>query len=631
MKILFSILVAALLAAVSPADAEKVNPTPSPDGKRLAYTLDNDIYVDDLTTGETTRLTFDGGELILNGYASWVYYEEIFGRPSKYRAFWWAPDSRHLAFYRFDNSAVPQFPIFSPFGQGGSLNVTRYPKAGQTNPSVRIGMVDVDKSFSMLRNLHGDTRLLTRVGLPTVWADFDKDADCYYGTPFWGADSKELYVSVMPRVQQHLDLYAVSASRGSKRAVYHESYKTWIDWLEDIHFSSTGLYVVRAFETGWEQIYFISYDGKQVRRLTEGENWGVSILRVDEKSGDIFFVARRDDKTHPTLYRVDGKKKVTALTDPEFWTDEPVISTDGKTFTARLSNASTPWFRVSGRTDKAFNDKKNAPVTTEDSAPEYDLDNVPLPIPVRIANDGFDLYGLICYPKGFDVSKQYPVVVELYGGPGTPYVRDRWNDRDASDRWCWENGIIWMVVDPRSSGENGRRGTDEAYRRMTVVELEDYAAWARWLQSQPYVISDKISCDGFSFGGTTTVMLLSRYPEYFHYGIAGGGVYDFRLYDTHYTERYMDTPEHNPEGYDSACCLNYVKGLRDGALRLTHGTGDDNVHFQNTLLLVDALQKQGTSFELMIYPDGMHGYRGAQKDHDVADRHSFWARKLLGK
>lgn len=631
MKILFSILVAALLAAVSPADAEKVNPTPSPDGKRVAYTVDNDIYVDDLASGETTRITFDGGELILNGYASWVYYEEIFGRPSKYRAFWWAPDSRHLAFYRFDNSEVPQFPIFSPFGQDGSLNLTRYPKAGRTSPSVRIGMADVDRSFAALRNLHGDMRLLGRVVQPVVWADFDRNADCWYGTPFWGADSRELYVSVMPRVQQQLDLFAVSAAHGTKRQVYHEQYGTWIDWMDDIHFTSDGLYVVRSFETGWEQIYFISYDGRQVRRLTDGENWGMRILRVDGKTSDIIFIAKRDDKTHPSLYKVDRKRVVTALTNPEYWADEPVISEDGRTFTARLSNASTPWFKVSGRTDKAFDDKKYGPVTTEDSASEYDLDDMPLPIPVKISNDGFDLYGLICYPKGFNVSERYPVVVELYGGPGTPYVRDRWKDRDASDRWCWENGIIWMVVDPRSSGENGRRGTDEAYRRMTVVELEDYVAWAEWLRSQPYVIPDRICCDGFSFGGTTTVMLLGRYPEYFQYGIAGGGVYDFRLYDSHYTERYMDTPEHNPEGYGTACCLNFVKGIRDGALRLTHGTGDDNVHFQNTLLLVDALQKQGTSFELMIYPDGMHGYRDGQKAHDDADRHSFWSRKLLGK
>lgn len=181
---------------------------------------------------------------------------------------------------------------------------------------------------------------------------------------------------------------------------------------------------------------------------------------------------------------------------------------------------------------------------------------------------------------------------------------------------------------------------DQAFRRMTVIELQDYVAWAKWLQAMPYVQGDRIGVEGFSFGGTTTSMLVLRYPQYFCCGVAGGGVYDWNLYDSHYTERFMDTPQANPEGYAEAGVLTWVPKVfapgnasrpAPGALKITHGTGDDNVHFQNSLLLVDALQREGYQFELMIYPDGMHGYRGKQHLHDQASDHIFWSRHLLGK
>lgn len=582
-----------------------MNPTYSPDSTKVAYTKGNDLYVKEVASGEETRLTFDGTDLILNGYASWVYYEEIFGRSSNYRAFWWSPDSRKLGFYRFDNTAVPMFPIYSPFGeQGGHQTLTRYPKAGQTNPSVKVGIVDI---------ISGEK----------VWADFDYTQDQYFGTPFWGKDSKELYVSWEPRRQNILDLYAVQVEDGSMRHVYHEEYPTWVEWIEGMIFTDKGLYMARNFETGWEQLYFLGYDGL-LSRLTEGENWDMKLLKVDEKKGDIWFVAKRDSRLHPSLYRVDKKGRIFSLTDPAYWAKNVVFSEDMKSFSAELSNSVTPWFTVSG------NPKASSPdecVIPSDAG----IPDGPRPEIVKISNDGFDLYGLFSRPKNFDSSKKYPVIVQLYGGPGTPYVRDRWADRDASDRWAWENGIIYIVVDPRSSGENGRRGMDQSFGRMTVIELEDYIAWARWLGSLPYVDASRIGVEGFSFGGTTTAMLVLRYPDYYCCGIAGGGVYDWNLYDSHYTERFMDTPQANPDGYSSACVLKYVEGCREsyGALKLTHGTGDDNVHFQNTLLLSDALQRQNIQFELMIYPDGMHGYRGAQHLHDETSNHIFWAKHLL--
>ena len=602
------IVFAFILLSGALAHAQDVNVTPSPDSSMVAFTRANDLWIREIASGNETRITNDGSDLILNGYASWVYYEEIFGRPSRYRAFWWSPDSKKLAFYRFDNSRVPMFPIYSPFGQDGSLSLTRYPKAGEANPPVKIG--------------------IATTGGAITWADFDDSPEQYFGTPFWGPGSDELFVSRMPRRQSRLDVFAVNALDGSKRQVYNEEYSTWVTWIEGMLFTDKGLFMARNFESGWEQIYFLGYDGS-LKRLTEGKNWDIQLLKCDSKKGNLWFLAKRDSRIHPSLYRLDKKGRIYTLTDPQYYTAAAEISDDFKTFTAMVSNARSPWTTVSG---SALKVKNFTPI--EETSEER-----PFPQIVKISNDGFDLYGLMVLPRGFDPSNKYPVIMQLYGGPGTPYVRDYWNSRDASDRWCWENGIIYIVVDPRSSGENGRDGMDQAFKRMTVIELQDYIKWAEWLQNLPYVNGSRIGVEGFSFGGTTTAMLVLRYPQYFCCGVAGGGVYDWMLYDSHYTERYMDTPEANPDGYAEAsvmtwvptCALKSNRGLHNGspALKLTHGTGDDNVHFQNTLQLIDALQKEGIQFDLMIYPDGMHGYRGYQHIHDKASDALFWKRHLL--
>ena len=625
-----------------------VNLTYSPDSTKLAFTRDNDLYVVDIASGEETRLTFDGSDVILNGYASWVYYEEIFGRPSRYRAFWWSPDSKKIGFYRFDNSQVPMFPIYSAFADpeaaasqsqsprvtdlalGGSLSETRYPKAGQTNPQVRIGIVDLTSEC---------------VGCPmrcddaVTWADFDPTLDQYFGIPFWGPDSKEFFIARMPRLQNTIDLYAVNTSDGSKRHVYNETYKTWLNWFDGVVFTDNGLYMAREFETGWQQIYFLSYDGKTFKRLTDGPNWNVAIVRVDEKKGDVYYTAKRDGVAKQALYKADKKGVITALTDPAYNATGISFSPDGKYFVASLSNVTTPteivMYSNSGKKKAAAN------VVASMKGKDYDPSKYALGELVYITTeDGFRLPGMIVYPKNFDPSRKYPVHVDIYGGPNTPLVRDRWVTPDAGNQWYSENGIIQITVDPRAAGHNGRAGLDMIYRQLTVWEVKDFCAWAEWLQSLPYVDGDKIGVEGFSFGGTMTSMLLMQAPDKFHYGIAGGGVYDWALYDSHYTERYMDTPQNNPEGYEVSKVLNYVDGYpvtygseclgcaEPVMLKLTHGTGDDNVHHQNTLQLIDAMHKAGKKFDFMIYPDGMHGYKGYQGEHFQNANNEFWLRYL---
>ncbi len=587
---------------VQPADA--VNLTYSPDSTRLAFTRNNDLWVVDIATKEETRLTFDGSETILNGYASWVYYEEIFGRPTKYRAFWWSPDSQRLAFYRFDDTLVPMFPIYSPFGQDGTLRRTHYPKAGERNPEVRIGMVNLASH-------------------ETVWADFDPAEDQYFGTPFWSADSQTFYVAREPRIQNTLDLYAVSPVNGSKQAIYHEQVPTWLDWISGMLFGQKGLYMVRDFETGWQQIYYLSYDGKELKRLTDGPNWRIELVNLG-KDGSVYFLAERDSHVRKSLYKVSPSGAITCLTNPAMNVADACFAPDGQHFVTLASNLQTPW-QVDLYDLKGHSLQVGAMERPEGPVGEL----------VSITVDGLKLPGVIYYPQDFDPARQYPVHVDIYGGPDTPMVHDRWV-APARYEWYRENGIIQLIADCRAAGHNGRAGLDAIYKHLNTIEVSDFIQWAKWLQSLPYVKADKIGVEGFSFGGTMTTALVATASDYYHYGIAGGGVYEWALYDSHYTERFMSTPEDNPDGYRDSAVLKLVKsypvkvGEADGSvmLKLTHGTGDDNVHFQNTLQLIDVLHQMGADFEFMIYPDGMHGYRGYQGRHfDEANR-SFWLKYL---
>ena len=592
-----------------------VNLTFSPDSTMLAFTRANDLYVVTIADGKECRLTFDGTATVMNGYASWVYYEEILGRPSRYRAFWWSPDSRRIAFYHFDDTQVPMFPIYSPFGQDGTLRETHYPKVGERNPEVKVGFVDVSAA------LEGSPEV--------VWAGFDEKEDQYFGIPFWSDDSRTFYVAREPRIQNTLDLYAVSPVDGSRTVLYHETYPTWLDWIEGMLFTEKGLYMVRAFETGWQQVYFLGYDGS-LRRLTEGPNWRVELVRA-EPDGTVYFTAQRDSlHVRQALYKVSPKGVITALTDESLNVAWVEFSPDGKYFAAQTSSLAVPTQLRVYQTSKPSRNW----LVADQKGPDFDASRLGLGKIVTITHDGFELPGIVYYPKDFDPSRQYPVHVDIYGGPDSPQVTDRWT---PVSRYAWyaENGIIELIADCRASGHNGRAGLDCIYKQLSTVEIDDFVAWARWLQSLPYVKGDKIGVEGFSFGGTMTTLLVATAPDAFHYGIAGGGVYDWKLYDTHYTERFMSTPEDNPDGYARTRVMDRIgsypaKPGDDGSVRLklTHGTGDDNVHYQNTLQLIDALHRMGASFDFMVYPDGMHGYRGYQGNHFQLENRAFWLKYL---
>ena len=591
-----------------------VNPTWSPDSTRIAYTLDNDLYSINVHTKEIVRHTYDGSDLILNGYASWVYYEEIFGRPSQYRAFWWSPDSKVIAYYRFDNTKVPMFPIYSPRGKHGSLNQTRYPKTGDPNPEVKVGFVSV-------------------AGGETVWADFDPKVDQYFGTPFWSGDGTKLMVSWMDRAQDNLVLYAVTPSTGQKVKVYTEHQDSWIDWMDDMLFTKEGIYIVRDF-TGWQQIYFLSYDGSKFEQLTTGRNWSVNLLKVDKKH--LFFTAKREATTRVDIYRLDLRSKaVQRLSYGNLNFAGAQVSDDGKYVAALASNYRTPTQLVlitvpgSGNVDAA----KHVKVVYDTKGEKFDRYAIALPELVYVTmRDGVQVPAAVTWPVDFDPSRRYPVKVNIYGGPDNPQVREAWRGVTMATQWWANHGVIQVTLDNRAGGHLGKKGVETVYRYLGVQELKDFCDGIDYFRKMPFVAEDKIGVEGFSFGGTMTTLCVTEGNEHFQYGIAGGGVYDWGLYDTHYAERYMDRPQDNPDGYAASRVIDRVSSYRGDAtnmLRLTHGTGDDNVHFQNTLQLIDQLQKDHKDFELMIYPDGMHGYRGDQGMHSSLQDYKFWYHYLL--
>lgn len=584
----------------------------SPDSSRFAYTCKGDLYVFTPATKKNVRLTNDGSSTIQNGRASWVYYEEILGRASRYKSYWWSPDGQTIAFYRFDDSKVPMFPIYDPSSAKDQIRETRYPMAGEKNPEVKIGFVSAD-------------------GGAVIWADFNEKDDQYFGIPFWNADGTKFIIPWMPRVQQNLAFYSVNPLDGSKTSIYKEHQETWIDWPEQMLFVKEGFYMARDFSM-WDEIYYQSFDGKTLKQITDGKNWGIKFIKLDEKRGDLYFTAKREISTRTDFYKVNVKtRRITRLSSGDYSYDRIMLSPDFKHFAAVCSNSSTPSMSVFASTDGSGKLK----VISNSKGADFEKYNLALPEMVYIkTRDGYTIPAKITWPVNMDTTKKYPVIIYMYGGPNTPMVEDSWGGVGRATQWWANQGVIQMTMDHRASGHCGKEGVNFMYRKFLTIELKDFEEWAEYLYSKPFVNREKIGIYGFSYGGTMTTLCVTECSKYFKYGIAGGGVYDYKLYDTHYTERYMDTPQHNPQGYDNTVVsrriVNY-KGDSTNFLMITHGAADDNVHIQNTMSLVLAMQNAGKQFDLMIYPEQLHGYRGKQGQFSTVSDYRFWYRHLLGK
>ncbi|MDF3076770.1 MAG: peptidase dipeptidylpeptidase domain protein [Sphingobacteriaceae bacterium] len=588
--------------------SEEKNPTISPDGKQVAFTRNNDLYSVDIASGKETRYTTDGSDVVYNGWASWVYFEEILGRPTRYKAFWWSPDSKHIAFMHFDDSEVPMFPIYASTGQHGYLERTRYPKAGDENPEVKMGIVAT-----------GNTNI--------VWADFDAKADQYFGTPFWMADSKSLWMQWMNRDQNDLIIYTVNPDTGKKSTIYEEAQKTWVDWFDGMYFLKNGSgFILKSDKTGWGHFYYYDLTGKLKKQLTSGD-WRVGdLLLVDEKAGEIFFTARKEASTRFDLYRVSlkgGEPK--RLTFGNF-DHNVVLSPDGNYFVDTYSNLQTP-------TQSALLDRNGKVIRQLGNSKGLQFNAYNLPkteLVYYTTRDGLRLPMTVTYPLNFDPAKKYPMWISIYGGPDAGTVYDRWKTPTGTTAWWAKEGILQVAIDNRSAGHLGKTGMNYIYRQLGKHEIEDYMDAVKSLEAKGFVDEKQVGITGTSFGGYMTAMALTYGADVFTRGIAISSPTDWSLYDTHYTERFMDTPQDNAEGYKVTSPITYADKLK-GELRVIHGDMDDNVHMQNSVQFIDKLQNLNKHFEYMVYPGNRHGVSGTKVRHNNQETVRFIYRYLLDK
>ena len=568
---------------------EERNPVLSPNGKWVAFTRDNDLYAVEVASGREVRYTTDGSDVIKNGYASWVYYEEILGRGSNYRSFWWSPDSRYLAFFRYDDSSVPVYPLYDVRGKHGLQEINRYPRAGDPNPEVSVGIVPVE-------------------GGMVVWAAFDPKDDQYFGTPFWRPDGSSLLVQWMPREQNVLKLYDIDLITGKKEEIYNEIQPTWVVWIESLHWVKDGFMMIRDFD-GWEQIYLHDSDGSLRQKLTSGRMWDTKIIRVDEKSQQVYFTSKGEISTRNDFYRVGfNGKHLQRLTFGEYNHKNIMLSPDNRYFMTWYDNSSTP-------TRLGLVNVKNGKIKVLGDLKDSGIDSTKVGRKEMLwltTKEGFKIPAIVYWPSNMKEGRRYPLDIHVYGGPNRGSVSDYWSSPSSvRDSEC-----IRVVMDHRGSGHCGKEGMNYMYRNLGKWEMEDYIAWVKLLRTYPNVDSTRVMISGGSYGGYMTALALTYGAEYFQYGYAKYGVMDWLLYDSHYTERYMDRPQDNPEGYKAASVFTYIDRYQSygpAMLRIVHGMMDDNVHMQNSMQLVDTLQWMNKKFELMLFPRERHGWMKKMK------------------
>jgi dipeptidyl aminopeptidase/acylaminoacyl peptidase len=555
----------------------------SPDGRSVAFVRDYDLYVVDIAQPAERALTTGGSETRRHGLADWVYYEEIYNR--RWTGFWWSPDSKRIALMEYDDTPVGTLTLLNDTQSPRKVEQNKYPRAGEPNPKVRLGIVDAGGGAVRWADLAGyssEAFLISQVG--------------------WWSDSQAVYACIQDRVQTWLDLVKLAADDPSPKPVrlFRDSTKAWIADPDPLIFLKDGTFLWMSERDGWKHIYHYSAEGALRGRLTEGA-WEVrSIARVDDQSGWIYFTASRDTPTGALLYRTKVGGPIQRLTPGE-GSYQVNMSPDGRYYLATWSDLHTPakvkLFAGDGSLVRVVDTNPSYWVKEYRFAP---LERVHVP-----TRDGFTLEGELILPPDLDPAQKYPVWFMTYGGPHMPMTSEGWQGGRLRDQALAREGFIVYHLDPRSASGKGAASAWKAYKHLGVQELEDIKDGIAWLKQRPYVDGDRIGMSGHSYGGYMTSYALTH-STLFAAGIAGAPVTDWRDYDSIYTERFMGLPQDNPDGYDKSSVVRAARNLH-GKLLIIHGAIDDNVSVRNTMRLVEALQAANKDFELMIYPGSRHG------------------------
>lgn len=570
---------------VTHSPQEEVGEGFSPDGKFISYVRSGNLYVADLASQRERALTSDGGDKILNGRLDWVYQEELYGR-GNFGAYWWSPDSSRIAFLRLDESPVPNFPVVDHIPIGQILENTPYPKAGDPNPTVKLGVVNAaggDIIWVDTGNYMPEDLLIVRVG--------------------WFPDGKKVWYQAQNRIQSYLDLNTANPDNGSSANLFRETSKAWVEVVDEgLRWLNNGSFLWLSSRDGWHHIYHYGADGKLIRQVTKGD-WDVRTLdEIDEGKGTLYFTGTERSYIANNTYsiKLDGTG-LNRLTQTE-GTHRASFNSSATHFVDTWSDVNTPTqvrlYDSTGKLVRVIDENK------VDALAQYKLGKVEfLNVKTR---DGFTMEAMMIKPPDFDPSKKYPVWSYTYAGPQAPQVRNAWGG--ATFMWhqmLAQKGYIIWICDNRTASNKGVGSAWPLYKNFGELELRDMEDGFTWLKSQPFVDGARIGLWGWSYGGYMTSYAMTN-SQTFKIGIAGGSVTDWRNYDTIYTERYMDTPQNNPEGYRKSSPIHFAKNL-SGKILLIHGAIDDNVHMSNTIQFLYELQKAGKDVRLMVYPKSRHG------------------------
>ena len=584
---------------LAPAISGVRDPQFSPDGRQVAFVHAHDLWLVPAAGGEPVQLTRGGGSDLRRGEPDWVYEEEF----ELHSAYAWSPDSRQIAFWEFDESPVLTYPITDLVPIDPGFDLQRYPKAGDPNPHVRIGVV------------------AAKPGAKPRWLDVEAE---YIPRLAWAGDGR-LAIQTLNRAQTELELLSVEVQSGRKRTLLVERDERWINLTDDLRFLDDGKSFLWTSErSGWRHIYRYSGEGGEPQPLTSGE-WEVATLdAVDEDGGWVYFSANEANPLGLDLYRVrlDGSG-LERLTGGD-GTNRAKVSVPGSAYAVERSSLSDPgglWLSRIGSSD-------STPLVKLNSLEKLGL--VEPELRVVEAEGGAVIRMLLLDPHEKPAGERLPLLLYVYGGPHRPTIRDAWGGvRYLFHQYLLDHGYVVVQVDDRASSVLSHGHEAALYRNYGMTALDDHLAAVEELRKIPSVDPNRVGIWGWSGGGFAAAMALTH-SKAFRAGIAGAPVTDWRLYDSVYTERYMGLPAENEEAYDRNSAVKAAENLH-GQLLLVHGTADDNVHFQNSVRMIDALIQAGKPYDLAIYPGKTHGIRGEKQElHLYRTMFEFLERHLKG-
>ena len=583
-------------------------PTFSPDGTKVAYGLNNNLYVKDLISGDTKQITFDGEKnRIINGITDWVYEEEF----AFVRAFEWNASSDRIAFIRFDETEVPEFSM-DVYGTDlyQTQNVFKYPKAGEKNAIVSLHFYDLN------------TDKTATVPLSTSYNDF------YIPRIKWTNDANVLSAQYMNRHQNKLDLWLINPEKGDANLVLSETDDAYVDVTDNLTFLEDNSFLWTSERDGFNHLYHYSKTGQLKKQITKGAWEVTAYYGYNESENAIYYQSVENGSINRDVYsvRLNGKRKIRLSS--QVGTNDASFSADFTYFIKTFSSANIPTKYTlhdskTGRLVRNIKDNsalKNTLSYYKYSNKEFSTLNV----------NGNDLNMWMLKPSDFDATKTYPLLMFQYSGPGSQRVVNKWNSsRDYWHQYLAQQGYIVVCVDGRGTGFKGSDFKKVTYLNLVKYETEDQIQAAKQIGSLPYIDASRIGIWGWSFGGHMSTNCLLKGNDVFKMAIAVAPVTSWRFYDTIYTERFMRTPQENPGGYDDNSPFNYPELLK-GDYLLIHGSGDDNVHVQHTMRMVEALIQANKQFEWSIYPDKNHGIYGGNTTMHLYTKMTNFLHEKLG-